>query len=235
MLSMINNRTSRHLIIFLSITIAETLLATGGWVHDRSFYSRFLGNFNPAFLVLALGAAAIPLYHFFDSHGFRRRKLSGRPRGFNGAVLAGACFGLLFIPVDLLFKMSPDINVLFPQSLLYYPVLGFIVDVLFHLIPVSLLYFLEGAVLPFPVKKDHRILMACLPCIFAEPVFQLGILTEGYSLFFKSLLFFFLTGYSICQLFLLVRRGFHFMLLFRYGHYFVWHILWGMIRLKVMF
>ncbi len=227
-------KVRKNLRAFVLIALLELALAAGGWWYDPSFYSTFLGTINPVLLILVASIAAAPLAALFDL-GFPKG-VRPRPAKVRGYLppLAGACFGLLFIPVDLHFRLPEDLNVLFPTSLLYYPVLGYIVDVLFHLVPFVVLNKVFEIVLP-SARNELRGLLALGPCLLAEPLFQVSLISSEYSMLFKAILFFFLVAYSACQLFLLVKYGFHHMLAFRYGHYLVWHMIWGMIRLRVLF
>ena len=225
---------SKNLRVFVLIALGELALTAGGRLYSPDLYSTFLGTINPLLLVLVVSTVAAPLYAIFDN-----RFLAGvepRPAKLRVfiAPLAGACFGLLFIPVDIHFRLPADLNVLFPTALLYYPVLGYVVDVLFHLVPFVVLKRVLEIVLP-SARNELRALLALGPCLLTEPIFQVSLISSEYSVLFKAILFFFLMAYSACQLFLLLKHGFHHMLAFRYGHYLVWHMIWGFIRLRLLF
>ena len=76
------------------------------------------------------------------------------------------------ILVDYLSHLPEDINILFPYSLLYYPIFGFIVEVLFHMVPLFLILVFADR---FTKLDESRILYCVLLVSLLEPVFQLGL------------------------------------------------------------
>ena len=48
-----------------------------------------------------------------------------------------ALLGIVMILVDTKIIFSADMNVLFPESLLFYPAIGFLVEIVFHVLPLA--------------------------------------------------------------------------------------------------
>jgi len=63
----------------------------------------------------------------------------GEYKGFLIATGLAALLGLGIIIVDLITIFPADTNRPFPDSLFFYPIFGFVVEVIFHLLPLALL------------------------------------------------------------------------------------------------
>ena len=75
---------------------------------------------------------------------------------------------------DLMIVFPADVNVTFPGSLLFYPAIAFVVEVLFHLMPLSFILPVFASI----CKKTsrNRIILICVPIVsMLEPVFQIAI------------------------------------------------------------
>ena len=60
-------------------------------------------------------------------------------RGLPFVVVLPTLLAAGMIVVDLLVVLPPDFNVRFPDSLFFYPAIGFVVEVVFHLLPLAAL------------------------------------------------------------------------------------------------
>jgi hypothetical protein len=162
---------------------------------------------------------------------YKRENLKQLPRLSIVAILflSGAIF------VDFTFPFPVDINLPFPKSALFYPIMGYVVEILFHIIPLTIL--LGVLVTIFKNADREKILFACILIVsLLEPIYQ-GMLDPSIGkplwldLFDGTRLFLF----SFVQLNILKRYDFVSMYSFRIVYYLLWHILWGSIRLLVLF
>jgi hypothetical protein len=152
--------------------------------------------------------------------------------------LAGVAVLLASITVllDLRIVFPRDLNVTFPLSLLFYPAIGFVVEVVFHLLPLAVL---------LPVLTSRRLALesnramwdAMVVVSLLEPAFQVGPMLG--SPHYPSWAVAFLAGhllvFNLLQLFAFKRYDFMAMYAMRLAYYAVWHVAWGHVRLRVLF
>ena len=128
-----------------------------------------------------------------------------------------------------------DVNRPFPDSLLFYPSIGFVVEILFHVLPLTVLLIILTTLF-----KDLTYEGIIWPCILfvalLEPVFQTALgfsrPVSPWATGFVALHIFLL---NLCQLLIFKRYDFVSMYAFRLMYYLLWHIIWGVIRLKLLF
>lgn len=162
---------------------------------------------------------------------YRRGNLRQLPQFSIAAVLflSGAIF------IDVTFPFPVDINLPFPKSILFYPIMGYVVDILFHVVPLTLLLVVLLRV--FKNVDRERILFVCILIVsIIEPVYQYMFIPSigkplWLDIFDGTRLFLF----SFVQLNILKRYDFISMYSFRLVYYLLWHILWGSIRLLILF
>lgn len=82
---------------------------------------------------------------FLHSRGWSEIYTSSSVRGLGISAVIATLFGAWQICADLLVMRLPkDINVPPPQCLLFYPAMGYVVEVLFHAFPLALLLAVLG-------------------------------------------------------------------------------------------
>lgn len=82
-----------------------------------------------------------------------------------------AILGLIMILVDLKIVFPADMNILFPESLLFYPAIGFFVEILFHVLPLTVLLILLASF--FKGANHKNIIRICIVGVaLLEPVYQ---------------------------------------------------------------
>ena len=64
------------------------------------------------------------------------------------------------IAIDAVFTFSEDINLLPPKSLLFYPMIGFVVEIVFHVVPLVILFALLTNI--FKNVDKEKIILICL-------------------------------------------------------------------------
>ena len=122
----------------------------------------------------------------------------------------------------------------FPDSLFFYPIFGFVVEVLFHMLPLALLLFILTSMFNLGFEK------VIWPCILVvallEPIFQtvLGF-SRPYPTWVMVCVFANILLINLFQLSIFKRYDFVSMYFFRLVYYAIWHIVWGQVRLNLLF
>ena len=122
-----------------------------------------------------------------------------------------------------------------PQGFFFYPSIAFVVEILFHVLPLTLILILLTA-LPGNLSFDRIIWPTIIVTALLEPVFQAGFDSNKDNAPWVSayiILHIFLI--NLCQLIIFKRYDFLSMYSFRLIYYTFWHIIWGVIRLKLLF
>jgi hypothetical protein len=160
-----------------------------------------------------------------------------KPGEFKGILVAAGFAilpGLIIILLDLKAVFPADTNRPFPDALFFYPIFGFVVEVIFHMLPLALFLFILTSV--FKLNFEQVI----WPCIFLvallEPIFQtiLGF-SKPYPTWVTVSVFLNILLINLFQLSIFKRYDFVSMFSFRLVYYAAWHILWGIVRLKLLF
>ena len=197
-------------------------------------FGRFIGELSPVAVITAasiVGGLCLGLLRTLD--GFAVMEGRETLKGIGISALAATVRGCLAIGIDLVFRYPAGINVPVPQALLFYPAVGLVAEVVFHLVPLTLLLLVTK-----PLRSrfgQNRLTIAAIALVtIAEPVFQAMFDVDPFS--GRSIATFFNVS-LIAGLQLLVFRRFDFvtMYAFRMIYYTYWHIIWGVIRLQVLF
>ena len=140
-------------------------------------------------------------------------------------VLLAALFLAPPVLIDVFLPFPRDMNVPLPEALGFYPVAGFVAEAVFHLVPLAVMALILGT-RSLPV-------WAYGPAALAEPLFQAamsgGVTLQGVLVALHVLAF------SSAQLWLFRRHGYAAMLTLRLAFYVGWHLVWGTLRLSLMF
>lgn len=155
-------------------------------------------------------------------------------RRFTVPALLATALAIPVVLVDLLGGFPPDLNLLPPQALLFYPVIALVAEAVFHVVPLALLL-LTAERLGTDVDRK-KVLVACLTVVaLPEPIFQV-VAGHGESPAWANvyvgvhLLVFNLLAVSSFR-----RNGFFSMLTLRLVYYAWWHVAWGVVRIRVLF
>ena len=215
----------KSLAIFNLIVIA---LVAIGYLYDHSLYSTFLGSASPLLiysLLIVFFIIAISLLHS-KGWSFISLTFSGKPLFLYFVV--SMVIGCLPVLIDLWQPFGRDINILFPLSLVYYPSIGFLAEVVFHVLPILVLaYVLDH------YKFANKIIIIIVALV--EPIFQVSLGMQGDSISTRDAL----VGlevflFSLFQLVIFKKYGFLAMYIMRLGFYISWHLIWGYLRLIIM-
>ena len=198
------------------------------------YFRRFFGKTN-AILVIVVGSVigAAALWVLQSSYEFVILKGRTTLRGVALSAVLATVLAVAIVIADFIIRYPQDTNVPVPQALLFYPSVGFVAEIIFHVLPlVLLLLALNPLVGRFGTERV--VWLAILLVAVLEPTFQ--VLFEGKA-FTWGAAYTWIHVFAIAFLQLYVFRRFDFvsMYSFRLFYYAYWHILWGVIRLEVLF
>jgi hypothetical protein len=222
--------------IVLSVSCL-TLVAIAEHSQPRLF-ERFVGATSAmlvAVAVCAAGAACLSI--LTRRHGFYVARPPVR-RGLARASGLAMLFGLIVIPADLVLRHPADMNVPYPASVLFYPVIAFMAESLFHLLPLCLLLSVLTGALRWGAST--AIWASLVVVATLEPAFQVWTALSGTpvvgmappaSLRVASFDGAHVLAINGAQVALFKRYDFLSMLWLRLIYYGIWHIAWGHLRL----
>ena len=212
-----------------------TLLAVLSFLgYPTLLLSLFIG-LNPLIGLLLISLMGFFIFVFLISKGYFSIYKKGHLKGYLYASGLASLFGLIAILVDLSTRIySADINVLFPKSLLFYPAIGYVAEIIFQILPLTLILIVLN---PLSEKVGTKkivwsgILVASLP----EPIFQILVGSGPLPLWFAGFELARIFSVVLSQLTFFKRYDFVTMYWFRIVYYLFWHILWGYLRLGLLF
>ena len=153
--------------------------------------------------------------------------------GMRSSSILATLFAASVILVDWGFLL-PYSHVSPPRSFLFYPTMAFVAEIVFHVLPLSLLLVTLG-----PLAKGWdptRLVWLCIvlaSCL--EPIFQLSWSSSEAPLsvvgMYVGLHVF---AFNVLQLYLFRRYDFVSMYACRLVYYLYWHVMWGSARLYLL-
>ena len=215
--------------------VVAALFAALSFLGYPTLLLSLFGGLNPLIGLFLISLLGFFLFVFLISKSYFSIYKKGHLKGYLYASGLAALFGLIAIIVDFSTRIySADINVLFPKSLLFYPAMGYVAEIIFQLLPLTLILIVLS-----PLSKKistyrivwSSIFVAALP----EPFFQISVGSGPLPLWFAvfELVRIFTVVFS--QLTFLKRYDFVTMYWFRIVYYLFWHVLWGYLRLGLLF
>lgn len=202
-------------------------------VIDSESFERFYGPLSPVVVTIIAAVIGAISLRSLRARGWLRA--SARPaKHLWRAGFAGMAFATLAAAFDSVIHFPEDMNVAWPHSVLFYPAIAFVAEVAFHIAPLAVLIALLGW--RFSGEKDTRRVWTTIAVVTAiETVFQtldaLGGDDKRLALFVAPQL----AAVGAFQLMTFRRNGLAALVSFRLGYYLVWHIIWGYVRLTVLF
>lgn len=198
------------------------------------YFEKYLGGFVPGLVLSAV--FLLGLLSFFvliPDSGF---KIVGVRIKSGWGYALGLAF-LFFLPValvDYFFPFPKDMNVPWPQAWWFYPTASYLVEVIFHLLPVAILYRLIAD--RFGPFTGLRTLWAIFLVIaLAEPMVQVGWSYHQDPLWKSTYVFIHIFAFNLVGLGLFKSFDFLTMYAFRFFYYLLWHVLWGAFRLPILY
>ncbi len=217
--------------VYAALVAAAVVLAAIPAV--KPYFAWFFGPLNPVVVALAAGAVGgVSLFILRRSYGFEILKQGSTARGVAVGLGFATVLGIAIVIADVVFRYPHDINAPMPQALAFYPSIGLVAEILFHILPLTIVLTL---LLPLRDRLgvDQTVIIAIALVAVAEPTFQVvfGDGTPAVSVYTWVHVF----AIALLQLHVFRRFDFVSMLSLRLVYYVYWHLIWGAIRLKVLF
>jgi hypothetical protein len=218
----------------LSTIILGVVGMTGVLNFSNPFlFQRFISEINPIAAILLSGILGMLSLSYLLSKGwfsiYKKENLKG---SFRYAWLV-VVFASIAIFIDWEIVYPADMNIPFPESLLFYPVMGFFVEMLFHVLPLTVLLFLLTSI--FKNTNREKLMWLCIVIVaMLEPVYQI-LFMESFPTWAITAVGIYLFLFNLTQLFIFKKFNFVSMYLFRLIYYLIWHIGWGYFRLELLF
>lgn len=199
---------------------------------NKLIFEQFLGSVTPwviAVVISILGIAAFALL-LIDKGFVVYKKKEGI--SFLWVALPVLLFVSIAIFVDWHVVYPADMNIPYPESLLFYPVMGFLVEVLFHVLPLAVLLFLFNAI--FKTKASPTLVWVAMVIVaLLEPTYQ--VILDPYPIWALITVWVNLFLFNMLQLLAFRQYDFVSMFALRLFYYLFWHIIWGSLRLDLLF
>lgn len=197
-------------------------------------FQPFFHNIPPLLAVSVISVLGVVSLCFLSSHhGFEMAVAS---EGLNG-VAGSSAFATMFAVVIVL----PDLVVVFPcryvpppQSLLFYPTIAYVAEIVFHILPLSVLLALLG---PLVRSRDSTTLLwVCISLASCpEPIVQLSWRSSESPLSWVDVYVgLHVFAFNVLQLSMFRRYNFLSMYACRLAYYIEWPIVWGYARQFVL-
>jgi hypothetical protein len=219
---------------YLGLSAAALVLTVAISRTSAASFARFYGGAEPAVVVIAASlAGGVALAWLRSRYGFR--VLRGRAT-LRGIAVSAALATVLAVPivlVDTALRYPEDTNVPVPQALAFYPAVGYVAELVFQVVPLAIILLVLS---PFRdrVGRDRLVWLAIGLVATLEPTFQVLFEEDPLSPL-AAYTWVHVFAISFLQLAVFRRYDFVSMLSLRLVYYAYWHILWGTIRLEVLF
>lgn len=221
-------------VVFISLSVCAFILTGLTNLSNKAPFRRFFGSIHPLLIVSTLIVSGLILFSFLLTDGQFAIYRSGNYKGILAAIALAVPFAVVMVLVDMKAPFPADMNVAYPDSLFFYPVMGYVVELLFHILPFCLIYFILGYLLS--ESDDPKITwISILMVALLEPIFQVVFTSGQHPVWVSAYLGLHLLLINTIQLLLFRRYDFITMYAFRFSYYVLWHILWGHIRLNLLF
>mgnify|MGYP001815075565 CR=1 FL=1 len=222
-----------HYAVYASLAIVVIIAASVLCTLNPNYFLQYTDPINP--LVAIISCAILGYFildHFNNQEYFKIYRDLNLLSAFRYASIV-FLFVFVAILIDLIEPLPANINVPFPDALMFYPPIAFVVEILFHLVPLAILISLFKTI--FKTTKFNQLFwLAILITSTLEPTYQalqMGPYPDWVLVIVWVNLFFF----NVTQLLIFKRFDFMAMYAFRILYYFIWHIIWGYYRLELIF
>jgi len=223
-------------LVYTGLSVLVFGFAVVVYISDRLVFQRFLGNANP---LIAFPVVILLGFLFLSILLYKNWFFIYDPQNSQGILVAAglaSVFGVIIILVDTKAVFPPTMNVLFPKSVPFYPAIAFFAEILFHVLPVTVLLVTLTAIFK---QADQQILIwiSILLVSLLEPVYQASSMVSSnqYSTWVVVYTGVHIFLINLCQLLIFKRYDFVSMYTFRLVYYMFWHIGWGYLRLRLLF
>lgn len=201
---------------------------------SEAYFRRFLGETNAILvMIVATVVGAVALWILQSNFRFVILKGQATLQGIALSALLATTLAVAIVAADINIRYPEDTNVPVPQALLFYPAIGFVAEIIFHVLPLTLLLLIMTLIFG-QSSKERIVWFAILLVAVFEPTFQVLFGQKTFS-WGDAYTWIHVFVIAFLQLYMFRRYDFVTMYAFRLIYYGYWHILWGVIRLKVLF
>jgi len=125
--------------VYLLMALTAVLVIFFQYLHHPALFTDFFGRLSPSLTIVVVGLAGYLAFRYvlYRFGLFPGTRINREQWIF---ILTGTLvFGTIIIIIDLLVRFPADINVPIPKALLFYPVIGFFAEHMFHVLPLAIL------------------------------------------------------------------------------------------------
>lgn len=199
-----------------------------------SYYQRFFGKLSPIVVIVTASiVGAVALWLLNTKFGFVVFMGKGTIPGVKLSAVLATVLGIAIIIADLFIRYPEEMNVPFPKALLFYPSVGFVAEIIFHVLPLTLLLLILKPLSGW-IGGEKLIWVGIILVAVSEPIFQVTFEGKPFT-WGSAYTWVHVFAIAFLQLYVFWRYDFMSMYLFRMFYYLYWHILWGIIRLEILF
>lgn len=216
----------------LAIACLAAIAASSILVVMRSdAYMSVLGIARPIGPMVAAVGLGFVGWLFLSRSSWIPRQTEGLA-GYQLAVLIGVALPIPVIITDWLGGFTRGINAAAPDSLLFYPSIAVVAELVFHVAPLTV-----AAILALFIRRAERALkfIGIGAAVAIEPILQVMWGEEISPGWVNAYVGVHLLAFNVVGVYLLRRFGILRAILYRLSYYLVWHILWGYFRLDLLF
>ncbi len=231
---LISRERSQYL-VHAAIAISGVALALVAYGSDSHAFSRLFGDSSPFPKLLPLVPLSFMSLTVLLSRGWFAVYTKETPKGLLLSAGLASALAAVAILLDFWIVYPETLNVPFPVSLAFYPSIAVFAEILLHLLPVTLLSILLAAVFR-NADRGRTLWTAILLAALFEPALQMIFAaSQSYPLWATFVTGFHVLVINVLMLSMLKRYGFVSVLSFRLFYYAIWHVVWGAVRLNVLF
>jgi len=232
-LKILDNKIKTQYLGFLFIYLIILGLTVILELFENNFFKRFIGELNPIAAILISGIlGGLLLFFLLLKKWFAICKKENLKKAISYSWLV-----VLFVSVSIIIDWNitypKEMNIPFPEALLFYPVIGFFVEVIFHVLPITMLLILTTSI--FTKTSVNKLIWISILIVSAfEPTYQVFFMDFS-PIWSMIVLWVNLFLFNLTQLIIFKQFDFVSMFLFRIIYYILWHVIWGYFRLEILF
>ena len=219
---------------YLALALVATIFFVLLVPSSGAYFRRFLGKTNPILVVAVASVVGVAaLWVLRSRFGFAILRGRATLKGIALSAVLATAMGVAIVIADLFIRYPQDMNVPVPQALLFYPAVGFVAEIVFHVLPLAVLL-LALSPLAGRLERERIVWLGILLVAVLEPTFQVLFAGKAFT-WGAAYTWIHIFVIAFLQLYVFRRFDFVTMYFFRLVYYAYWHILWGVIRLKILF
>jgi hypothetical protein len=210
----------------LAIAASIALVALGSHA-----YESVLGIARPVGPLAAVVAFGFVGWMILSGRSWIPERTDGAV-GYRPAALIGLTLPVPVIIVDCLGGFGRGINAPAPDSFLFYPSIAVVAEFVFHIAPLAI-----AAMLALVIRRAGRVLeiFGLGAAVAIEPILQVAWGHGVSPAWANAYVGVQVLAFNVIGVYLLRRFGILRVLVYRLSYYLVWHVLWGEVRLGLLF